>query len=142
LIGIPVAIIGSIPWRRRGIIVKDPAALEQIDTCRTAIFDKTGTLTYGQPKLTEVLPAADVRADDVLVAVASLERYSRHPLAAPLIAAATEAQLALQEVGEVSERPGEGLRGVIAGRTIEVTSRRSSPRSSRRPVRRFRQSWH
>jgi cation transport ATPase len=119
LIGIPVAIIGSISLAaRRGIIVKDPAALEQIDTCRTAIFDKTGTLTYGQPKLTEVLPAADICADDVLVAVASLERYSRHPLAAPLIAAATEAQLALQEVGEVSERPGEGLRGVIAGRTI------------------------
>ena len=125
LIGIPVAIIASISLAaRRGIIVKDPAALEQIDTCRTAIFDKTGTLTYGQPRLTDVLPADDVNAGDVLAAVASLERYSRHPLAAPLIAAATEAQLALEPVGEVSERPGEGLRGVITGRTIEVTSRK------------------
>jgi cation transport ATPase len=52
LIAIPVAIIGSISLAaRRGIIVKDPAVLEKIDTCRTAIFDKTGTLTYGQPKL-------------------------------------------------------------------------------------------
>ena len=51
LIAIPVAIIGSISLAaRRGIIIKDPAVLEKIDTCRTAIFDKTGTLTYGQPQ--------------------------------------------------------------------------------------------
>jgi P-type E1-E2 ATPase len=53
LIAIPVAIIGSIsPSARRSIIVKNPAVLEQITGCRTAIFDKTGTLTYGEPKLT------------------------------------------------------------------------------------------
>jgi cation transport ATPase len=58
-IGIPVAIIGSISLAaKRGIIIKDPTVLEKVDTCRTAIFDKTGTLTYGQPNLTEVLPAA------------------------------------------------------------------------------------
>ena len=126
LIGIPVAIIASISLAaRRGIIVKDPAALEQIDTCRTAIFDKTGTLTYGQPRLTDVLAADDVNAGEVLAAVASLERYSRHPLAAPLIAAATDARLALEQPGEVSERPGEGLRGVVGGRAIEITSRKS-----------------
>jgi len=125
LIGIPVAIIGSISLAaRRGIIVKDPAALERIDRCRTAIFDKTGTLTYGQPKLTEVLPAPGFVADQVLAAVASLERYSRHPLASPVIAAATEARLPLEEASEVSERPGDGLRGVIAGRAIQVTSRK------------------
>ena len=62
LIAIPVAIIGSISLAaRRGIIIKDPAVLEKIDTCRTAIFDKTGTLTYGEPRLTEVLPAPGSR---------------------------------------------------------------------------------
>ena len=125
LIAIPVAIIGSVSLAaRRGIIIKDPAVLEKIDTCRIAIFDKTGTLTYGQPKLTEVLPAAGFAKDETLVAVASLERYSRHPLASAMIDAATAAKLPLQEAGEVSERPGEGLRGVIGGRTIQVTSRK------------------
>src|SRR5262249_30361513 len=57
LIAIPVAIVGSISLAaRRGIVIKDPAVLETIATCRTAIFDKTGTLTYGRPKLTEVIP--------------------------------------------------------------------------------------
>ena len=58
LIAIPVSIIGSISLAaQRSIIIKDPAILEKIDTCRTAMFDKTGTLTYGQPQLTEVVPA-------------------------------------------------------------------------------------
>ncbi len=125
LIGIPVAIIGSISLAaRRGIIIKDPAVLEKIDTCRTAIFDKTGTLTYGHPKLTEVLAAEGFTASEVLAAVASLERYSRHPLAAATIAAAQADSLYLAEAVEVSERPGEGLRGTIAGRTVQVTSRK------------------
>ena len=125
LIAIPVAIIGSVSLAaRRGIIIKDPAVLEKIDTCRTAIFDKTGTLTYGQPKLTEVLPADGFTRGETLTAVASLERYSRHPLASAMIAAATEAKLPLQEAGEVSERPGEGLRGIIGGRAVQVTSRK------------------
>ena len=125
LIAIPVAIIGSVSLAaRRGIIIKDPAVLEKIDTCRIAIFDKTGTLTYGEPKLTEVLPAAGFTHDEALAAVASLERYSRHPLAAAMVDAAAEAGLPLHEADEVTERPGEGLRGVIDGRTIRVTGRK------------------
>jgi len=71
LIAIPVAIIGSVSLAaRRGIIIKDPAVLEKIDTCRVAIFDKTGTLTYGEPKLTEVFPADGFTRDETLAAVA------------------------------------------------------------------------
>ncbi|MDZ4820073.1 MAG: heavy metal translocating P-type ATPase [Planctomycetota bacterium] len=125
LIAIPVAIIGSVSLAaRRGIIIKDPAVLEKIDTCRIAIFDKTGTLTYGQPKLTEVLPSAGFTRDEVLISVASLERYSRHPLASAMVDAANAEKLALADASEVSERPGEGLRGVIAGRAVQVTSRK------------------
>ena len=75
LIAIPVAIIGSVSLAaRRGIIIKDPAVLEKIDTCRTAIFDKTGTLTYGKPRLINVLPTDGRTPDSVLAVVASLEQ--------------------------------------------------------------------
>ena len=84
-----MAIIGAISLSaRRGIIIKDPAVLEKIDTCRTAIFDKTGTLTYGEPKLTELLPAAGYSEEDVLQLVASIERYSKHPLSGAILEAA------------------------------------------------------
>lgn len=125
LIAIPVAIIGAISLcARRGIIVKDPAVLEKIDTCRTAIFDKTGTLTYGEPRLTDLIPAGNLSATDLLSLVASLERYSKHPLASAVSAAAREQNVVLHEAQQVSEPPGAGLQGTVAGHTVEVTSRK------------------
>src|SRR6202795_3856855 len=110
LIAIPVAVIGGISLSaRRGIIIKNPAILEQIDTCRTFIFDKTGTLTYGRPALIEVACAPGFTEDEVLRAGASLERYSRHPLAYAILQAATRAKLELAPASDVREPPGQGL---------------------------------
>ncbi len=124
LLAIPIAIIGSISLcARRAIIVKTPVVLEQIAGCRTAIFDKTGTLTYGEPKLTEQLIAPGFEQKKVLTLVASLERYSKHPLARAILAAAKEAGIALPEATEVGEEPGRGLRGIVSGHELQVTSR-------------------
>jgi cation transport ATPase len=91
LIAIPVAIIGSISLSaRRGIIIKSPVVLEQITGCQTAIFDKTGTFTYGEPKLTDQLIAPEFLQAEVLTLAASLECYSKHPLARAILAAAKD----------------------------------------------------
>lgn len=124
LLAIPIAIIGSISLcARRAIIVKSPVVLEQIAGCRTAIFDKTGTLTYGEPTLTEQLIATGFDQTEVLTLVASLERYSKHPLARAILAAAKDAGIQLPEATEVGEQPGQGLRGVVSGHQLLVTSR-------------------
>jgi heavy metal translocating P-type ATPase len=124
LIAIPVAIIGSISLAaRRSIIVKNPAVLEQITGCRTAIFDKTGTLTYGEPKLTEQLIAPGFAQREVLALAASLELYSKHPLAGAILAKAKEEGLHLREASQVSEPPGEGLQGTVSDRLVQITSR-------------------
>jgi heavy metal translocating P-type ATPase len=125
LIAIPVSIIGAVSLSaRRGIIIKDPGILERLSECRTAIFDKTGTLTYGEPRLTEIVPAPEFAQERLLHDVASLERYSKHPLSGAVLQAAQARRLAPQEVSEISERPGEGLRGNIGSRVVQVTSRK------------------
>jgi len=125
LIGIPVAIIGSISLcARRAIIVKSPVVLEQIAECRTAIFDKTGTLTYGEPTLTEQLVATGFVQMEVLRLVASLEQYSKHPLARAILAAAKLANVVTPEASNVGEQPGQGLRGTVASHQVLVTSRK------------------
>ena len=124
LLAIPIAIIGSISLcARRAIIIKSPVVLEQIAECRTAIFDKTGTLTYGEPRLTEQLVAPGFEQNEVLTLVASLERYSKHPLARAILAAAKEEGIQLPEATEVSEQPGLGLLGTVSTHQLQITSR-------------------
>ena len=125
LIAIPVAIIGSISLAaRRGIVVRDPSVLEQVDRCRTIVLDKTGTLTYGQPALTDRLPSAAFDVRRVLQLAASVERYSRHPLAAPMIEAARADGLPLLQATEISERPGEGLEALVEGQRVRIIGRK------------------
>jgi heavy metal translocating P-type ATPase len=125
LLAIPVAIIGAISLAAtRGIIIKHPAMLERIDRCRTIIFDKTGTLTYGRPSLTDVICTPGVTRDVVLRLASSLEQYSRHPLATGILDAARTEGITPGDVSEISERPGEGLRGRIGGEIVEITGRK------------------
>jgi heavy metal translocating P-type ATPase len=136
LIAIPVAIIGAISMAaRRGIIVKDPAALEQLRLCRTMILDKTGTLTYGRPALSGEVYASGFTQARVLPIVAAMERYSRHPLASALVQAAKAAGYPLPDVEWIREEPGIGLRGRAGGTDVLITSRsRLDPRSTLPPA--------
>ena len=125
LIGIPVTIISSISLAaRREIIIKNPAILETIGTCRTAIFDKTGTLTYGRPSLTALLPGKNHNEQDVLTLIASLERYSKHPLSSAIVKAAEKAGVSLLSVTNIAELPGKGLTGTVMSKQIQITSRK------------------
>ena len=127
LIAIPVAIIGTISLAaRHSIIVRDPTVLERIESCRTIILDKTGTLTYGEPTLTDryVAPGLDDRW--ILQLAASLERYSKHPLARPILQAAAREKIPLLEAAEVAERPGEGLVGLVGGERLQITGRKQA----------------
>ena len=124
LIAIPVAVIGGISLSaRRGIIIKNPAVLEQIDSCRTFIFDKTGTLTYGRPRLTRIICSNGFAEPEVLRMAASVERYSKHPLALAILELAKQRGLALCPVSQIHEPPGTGLSGTLNGHEVVVTGR-------------------
>lgn len=125
LIAIPITVISAISMAaRQSIIIKDPTVLERLPTCRTAIFDKTGTLTYGKPILAEILAGSGVDANFALQSAASLERYSKHPLASAILQAAKLNKLHFLNATSVTEPPGEGLTGVIDNNIIRITSRK------------------
>jgi heavy metal translocating P-type ATPase len=124
IIAIPVAVIGAISTAaHRGIVVRDPAALEQITLCRTLILDKTGTLTYGRPALVDEDYAPPFTRDTVLPLVAALERLSRHPLAGAVVRASAERGYAPLDVAWVREEAGKGLEGRVDRTSIRVTGR-------------------
>lgn len=126
LIAIPVAIIGGISLAaRRGIVIKHPAILETIDTCRTFFFDKTGTLTYGRPALKDILCGPGLNEAEILAYAAGLEQYSRHPLAHAVLNAAKARQIKSPVPTEVTEKPGQGISGTISGHCVRITGRDS-----------------
>jgi heavy metal translocating P-type ATPase len=124
LIAIPVAIISAISLSAKsGIIIKNPVVLEQISKCRTIIFDKTGTLTYGKPTLTKITYFNHLSQNEILILAASAEHYSRHPLSGAIVEAAEKEKLKAKEASHISEKPGEGLSGIIDGHAVLITSR-------------------
>lgn len=124
LIAIPITIISAISKAaKKSIVIKDPAVLEQLPLCKTAIFDKTGTLTYGQPTLTGITIRSHHTRKEILQYVASLERYSKHPLSFAVKNAAAKEHLVFLEASNISEMPGQGLQGIINNHKIHITGR-------------------
>lgn len=121
----PMAVmVGTGEASRRGILIKSAAALERAGTLSHIVFDKTGTLTAGAPTVTTIVVASEFAAttskDDLLALAAAVEAASEHPIARAIVNAARERQLAMREVRDFIAIPGEGVRGVVDGRTVEV----------------------
>jgi P-type E1-E2 ATPase len=87
-------------------------------------FDKTGTVTHGEPVVTDIVCFSGADSTDVLGMTASLEQYSKHPLASAILRAAQKQNIGLEQVENISEKPGGGLSGRVAGRKVLVTGRR------------------
>ncbi|MEO2169894.1 MAG: heavy metal translocating P-type ATPase, partial [bacterium] len=98
-----------------GVLVKDAAALEALETVDTLIVDKTGTLTEGRPKLVAV-----DGSDEMLALAASLERASEHPLAEAIVAGAEARGLELREVTDFRSATGKGVVGTVDGRQVAL----------------------
>ncbi|MHA1559522.1 MAG: heavy metal translocating P-type ATPase [Alphaproteobacteria bacterium] len=103
-----------------GVLIKDAAALEAMERVDTIIVDKTGTLTEGKPSVVAIETASGFDENEVLRLAASLERASEHPLAAAIIARATERSLTLVEPTDFESPPGQGVIGTIDSQRILV----------------------
>ena len=124
ILAAPIALVSGVSRAAKsGVIVKGTPAIEKLGESRTVLFDKTGTLTVGAPEVREVVPADSVASGELLRLAASVDRYSAHVLGEALVRAAEESKLTLSTPDAVSEDPGQGIRGVVDGRSVGVGSR-------------------
>jgi P-type Cu+ transporter len=110
--------VGTGRGAGEGILVRNAEALEMMEKVNTLIVDKTGTLTEGKPRLTTLVAAEGIGQDQLLQAIASLEKQSEHPLAAAILAAAKEKKLDLLPVTNFESLTGKGVSGTIQGRKV------------------------
>ena len=107
-----------------GVLIKNAEALERFEKIDTLVVDKTGTLTEGKPRVVAVIPAEDFDENTILSLGASLERGSEHPLAAAVVAAATERGIKIDAVSEFRSEIGKGVTGKVGQRQVAVSNAR------------------
>lgn len=115
----PVAIMaGSGKGAKNGILFKTAASLEAAGKISYIAFDKTGTVTEGKPRVTDIIPAGGISENDLLLAAASLEEKSEHPLAKAITERAKADGLSYNTVDGFSALPGHGVRGNVGGKAL------------------------
>jgi P-type Cu+ transporter len=105
---------------QEGVLIKNAEALGRLEKVDTLLVDKTGTLTEGKPKVVALRTAPGVSEDALLRLAASLERGSEHPLAAAIVRAAADRNLALAKVEGFESLSGKGVTGTIDGRKVAL----------------------
>lgn len=115
----PVAImVGNGMGARNGIMFKTAVSLEETGKMQIVALDKTGTITSGEPKVTDIIPAAGVTEDTLLKYAYALENKSEHPLARAILEKAKEENAGIEEVTEFQALPGNGLTAILDGHTL------------------------
>jgi Cd2+/Zn2+-exporting ATPase len=117
----PTALVAAVGnAARRGVLVKNGTAMEQMGQVDVVAFDKTGTLTFGELRLIQTVSLNGLDPGELLQLAGSVERLSEHPLARAVVAAAHEQQIALAFPEEFAALPGHGVRGRVGGRQVTI----------------------
>src|SRR5690606_13492026 len=113
--------VGTGIGAQRGILIKDPAALERAGNLGQIILDKTGTLTTGKPSVTDIILQSDTCSqDDLLRFAAAVEQDSEHPLGKAIVRAARQRELILPGVSHFNAMTSAGVAGNVEGKIVKV----------------------
>ncbi len=112
----PTAIIVGVgKGAKEGILIKDAATLEKLHKVDTVVVDKTGTITKGKPTLIDIQNLSELKDEDLVSILASLEKKSEHPIAHAIINYAQEKNITISDVSHFEGIQGKGLKGTIGG---------------------------
>ena len=112
----PTAIIVGVgKGAKEGILIKDATTLEKLHKVNTVVVDKTGTITKGKPTLVDIQNLSNLKDDELISIIASLEKKSEHPIAQAIMSYAQEKNIAISETSEFTGIQGKGLKGLING---------------------------
>ncbi|HXF82808.1 MAG TPA: copper-translocating P-type ATPase [bacterium] len=122
----PTAVaVGTGIGARHNILIKNATTLEQLSRITAVVLDKTGTLTEGRPRVTDVLSAPEVSADEVIALAAAAELRAGHPLSRAVLEEAQRRGVRVEDqVTAFENLAGHGVQATVAGRRILVGTAR------------------
>ncbi len=116
-------VVGLGRAAQMGLLVRSAEALERCEKLTVMALDKTGTLTSGQIEVTALRPEGSMTDNELLRLAAALEQGSRHPIARAIhtiYTIRTAGPTTLPPVEAFEEVPGQGVRGRVEGRTLQL----------------------
>lgn len=123
-LAVPAALmVGTGRGARRGILLRDIAALQNAERLRTVILDKTGTLTAGKPVVDEVRCFAGAGRNEVLELAAAAENGSEHPLGRAVVAFARAQGVHVATPQRFTSVAGLGVEAVVNSTPVLAGSR-------------------
>jgi heavy metal translocating P-type ATPase len=123
ILAAPIALVSGLSRAAgSGILVKGAGGIETLGEARTVLFDKTGTLTVGIPEVRDIVARGGIESSELLRLAASVDRLSAHVLGEALVRAADAADLVLATPHDIRENPGQGILGIVEGRSVAVGS--------------------
>lgn len=110
--------VGVGKGAQNGVLIKNAEALEKMNKVDVLITDKTGTITEGKPSVEKVVSNDPDEENKILKYIASLSKYSEHPLSEAIVRYAKNKNISLEEVDDFESISGKGVIGSISG--IEI----------------------
>ncbi len=107
---------------KRGVLVKNAAALEVFEKVDTVVVDKTGTLTEGRPRLVAMEPVAGEDKAVLCAILAAAERGSEHPLAEAIVEGLEVDAAERFEASDFQSITGKGIVATVNGKRVAVGS--------------------
>ena len=117
-----VILVASGQGANWGILFKEAEALENAGQIKTVVFDKTGTLTVGKPEVKAIHSISQATEFEIIQIAASLEHYSKHPLAEAIVAYAEEHRVPMEPTTNFESIPGKGVSAEKRGHRYHVGS--------------------
>ncbi len=105
---------------KSGILVKKSEILENAQKIDTIVFDKTGTLTYGNLKIAEIKNYSNLKDNELIQLVGSIEKKSTHPIARAFTDYLEEKNINYLDVKEFGNVSGYGVIGKVNSQRIII----------------------
>ncbi len=102
----------------KGILVKKSEILENAQKVNTIVFDKTGTLTYGKLKISQLINYSDIKDEDLLQLIGSIEAKSTHPIGKAFTDYLEENKIEKIQIDEFENIAGLGITAKVKGEKI------------------------
>ena len=113
-------VVGSGLATKKGILVKSSESLENAHKVKTVVFDKTGTLTEGKLTVSKLYNYSDMKEEELLKIIASVENKSEHPIARAIVNYSIERKIKIDETNDFKAVAGMGVIANYNERTVII----------------------